>query len=72
MSLDQSASDPGGRRALPGRDDDAHAVVTTPPHGAAPGVDHEADEKPEGGVKQKEKREEETEGQQSREGGGME
>lgn len=72
MSLDQSAGDPGGRRALPGRDDDAHAVVTTPPHGAAPGVDHEADEKPEGGVKQKEKREEETEGQQSREGGGME
>lgn len=63
MSLDQSAGDPGGRRALPGRDDDAHAVVTTPPHGAAPGVDHEADEKPEGGVKQKEKREEETERQ---------
>lgn len=63
MSLDQSAGDPSGRRALPGRDDDAHAVVTTPPHGAAPGVDHEADEKPEGGVKQKEKREEETERQ---------
>lgn len=46
MPLHQATGDPGGRRALPGRDDDAHAVVATSSHGAAPGVDHEADEEP--------------------------
>lgn len=48
MSLDQSAGDPGGRRTLPGRDDDAHAVVATSPHGAPPGVDHETHQEPDG------------------------
>lgn len=42
VPLRQPAGDPGGRGALPGRDDDAHAVVTAPPHRAAPGVHHEA------------------------------
>lgn len=49
MSLDQSAGDPRGRRTLPGRDDDAHAVVATSPHGAPPGVDHEAHQEPDRG-----------------------
>lgn len=48
VSLDQSTGDPGWRRALSGRDDDAHAVVTTPSHGSTPGVYHEADQEPEG------------------------
>lgn len=58
MPLDQPAGDPGGRRALSGRDDDAHAVVTTSSHGAAPGVDHEADEEPEGEQREKKEGEE--------------
>ena len=51
MPLYQSTGDPGGRRALSGRDDDAHAIVTTSSHGAASGVDHEADQEPDGGQK---------------------
>lgn len=47
MFLNQPAGDPGGRRALSGRDDDPHAVVATSSHGATSGVDHEADEEPE-------------------------
>ncbi len=56
MSLDQPTGDPGGRCALPGRDDDAHAVVTTSSHGAAPGVHHEADQEPDGERKGRQKR----------------
>lgn len=48
VSLHQSTGDSGRRRALPGRDDDAHAVVTTSSHGAAPCVHHEADQEPDG------------------------
>ncbi len=48
MSLDQPTGDPGGCCALSGRDDDAHAIVTASSHGAAPGVDHEADQEPNG------------------------
>lgn len=58
VSLDQSTGDPGGRRALSGRDDDAHAVVTTSSHGAAPGVDHEADQEPDGEGKKRKNEEE--------------
>lgn len=46
MSLRQPTCDPGGGRALPRGDDDAHAVVTTSSHGATPGVHHEADQEP--------------------------
>lgn len=60
MSLHQSTGDPSGRCALPGRDDDAHAVVTTSSHGAAPGVDHEADQEPDGEREKRKKKEEET------------
>lgn len=57
MPLDQSTGDPGGRGALPRRDDDAHAVVAAPSHGAAPGVDHEADQEPDGaGKREKEEK----------------
>ena len=58
MSLDQSTGDPGGRRALSGRDDDAHAVVATSSHGAAPGVDHEADQEPDGERRERKNKEE--------------
>ena len=61
MSLDQATGDPGGRRALPGRDDDAHAVVTTPSHGATSGVHHEADQEPDRGRGKEEKGAEEEE-----------
>lgn len=53
MPLDQSAGDPGGRRALPGRDDDAHAVVAAASHGATAGVHHEADQEPAKGKKKR-------------------
>lgn len=46
MPLGQAAGDARGRRALPGRDDDAHAVVAAAPHGTAAGVHHEADQEP--------------------------
>lgn len=46
VSLRQPTGDPGGGRALPRGDDDAHAVVTTSSHGATPGVYHEADQEP--------------------------
>lgn len=48
MPLDQSTGDPGGRCAFSRRDDDAHAIVTTSSHGAAPGIDHEADQESDG------------------------
>lgn len=48
MPLDQSTGDPGWRCALSGWDDDAHAIVTTSSHGATPGIDHEADQEPDG------------------------
>lgn len=48
MPLGQATGDPGGRCAFPGRDDDAHAIVATSSHGAAPGVHHEADQEPDG------------------------
>lgn len=60
MPLHQATGDPGGRRALPGWDDDAHAVVTTSSHGAAPGVDHEADQEPDGENDRKGEEEEEN------------
>ena len=40
--LCQSAGDPGGRGALPGRDDDAHPVVATASHRSSPSIHHEA------------------------------
>lgn len=46
MPLGQATGDTRGRCALPGRDDDAHAVVTAAPHGATAGVHHEADQEP--------------------------
>lgn len=46
MSLRQPTGNPGGRRALPGWDNDAHAVVATSSHGSAPGVHHEANQEP--------------------------
>lgn len=49
VPLDQSTGDPGGRRALSGWDDDAHAVVATSSHGATSGIHHKADEEPGGG-----------------------
>lgn len=48
VPLHQSTRDPGGRCALSGRDDDSHAVVTASSHGTTPGVDHEADQEPDG------------------------
>lgn len=71
VSLDQSTGDPGGRRALPGRDDDAHAVVAASPHGAAPGVDHETDQEPDGQRRRKKKGgdEEEAKSNEEEEGG---
>lgn len=60
MPLDQTTGDPGGRCALPGWDDDAHAVVTTSPHGATPGVDHEAHQEPDEEWKGRETEKEET------------
>lgn len=46
MTLDQTARDARGCRALARWDDDAHAVVTTSSHGAAASVHHEAHQKP--------------------------
>lgn len=43
MPLDQTTSDPSGRRALSWWDDDTHPVVATSPHGAASGINHKAD-----------------------------
>lgn len=42
----QATGDACGCRALPGRDDDAHAVVAAASHGATAGVHHEADQEP--------------------------
>lgn len=54
MPLHQAAGDARGRRALAGRDDDAHAVVPAAAHRAAAGVHHETDEETaKGGKKQK-------------------
>lgn len=61
MPLDQAACDARGRRALPGRDDDAHAVVAAAPHGSAPGVHHEAYQEPEEKEEEEEDDEEDTE-----------
>lgn len=52
MPLGQAAGDARGRRALPGWDDDAHAVVAAAPHGTAAGVHHEADQEPAEGREQ--------------------
>lgn len=49
VPLHQPTGDPSGRCALSRWDDDAHAVVTTSSHGAPPGIDHEADQEPDGG-----------------------
>lgn len=46
MPFGQATGDAGGCRALPGRDDDAHASVTAASHGPATGVHHEADQEP--------------------------
>lgn len=43
MPLSQAAGDASGRRALPGRNDDAHAVVSAASHRPTTGVHHEAD-----------------------------
>lgn len=42
----QTAGDACGRRALPGRDDDAHAIVAAASHGTTAGVYHEAHQEP--------------------------
>lgn len=44
VPLHQAARDPRGGAAVPGRDDDAQAVVPATAHGSAPGVHHEADQ----------------------------
>ena len=44
MPLGQAAGDAGGSRALPGRDDDTHAVASTSSHGPPTGIHHEADQ----------------------------
>ncbi len=46
MPFGQAAGDACGCRALPGRDDDAHAIVAAASHGTAAGINHEADQKP--------------------------
>lgn len=46
MPFGQPTGDARGRRALPRRDDDAHAVVAAASHGAAAGINHEADQEP--------------------------
>lgn len=60
MPLDQPTSDSGGRCALPRWDDDAHAVVTASSHGAPSGIDHEADQEPDGGEMKRRKQQKET------------
>lgn len=44
MPFHQSACNPRGRAALPGRDDDAQAVVAATAHGSAPCIYHKADQ----------------------------
>lgn len=46
MPFGQAAGDTCGRRALPGGDNDAHAIVAAASHGTATGVHHEADQEP--------------------------
>lgn len=46
MPFGQAAGDACGCRALPGGDDDAHAIVTAASHGTAAGIHHEADQEP--------------------------
>lgn len=46
MPFGQATGDTCGCRALPGRDDDAHAIVAAASHGAAAGIHHEADQEP--------------------------
>lgn len=53
----QTTGDACGCRAFPGRDDDAHAVVSAAPHGAAACIHHEADQEP---AKRRARSEEET------------
>lgn len=47
VPLHQPARHPRGSAALPGRDDDAQAVVPATAHGSAPGIHHEADQEAE-------------------------
>lgn len=48
LGLDQAAGDASGRCTRPRGDHHPQAVVTTAPHGASPGVHHEAHQKPRG------------------------
>lgn len=44
MPLGQAAGDAGGSRALPGRDDDTHAVASASSHGPPTSIHHEANQ----------------------------
>lgn len=46
VSFGQAAGDARGCSALPGRDNDAHAIVATASHRASTGIHHEADQEP--------------------------
>lgn len=46
VPLGQAAGDARGCRALPGRDDDAHAIVAAASHGTTARIHHEADQEP--------------------------
>lgn len=60
MPLHQSTGNSGGRCAFPGWDYDAHPIVTTSSHGAAPGINHEADQEPNRGQKERERKKQRT------------
>lgn len=70
MALGQAARDACRGLALPGRDDDAHAVMATAPHGPAPSVHHEADQEP--ARKNRRQFEKETDGEKERKREGRE
>lgn len=44
VPLGQAAGDAGGSRALPGRDDDTHAVASASSHGPPTSIHHEANQ----------------------------
>lgn len=46
VSFGQAAGDARGCCALPGRDNDAHAIVAAASHRASAGIHHEADQEP--------------------------
>ena len=53
VPLGQAAGDAGGSRALPGRDDDTHAVASASSHGPPTSIHHEANQESAGVQKYK-------------------